>query len=408
MNPLFFADDPQFWYETQRTLGHATYGGAEIGEVALTSQRITAGDYNSWHDEWMLTTDQVIAEADVALADGHPVTARDAYLRASNYARTAEFFLHGDPEDPRIDAAYDKSVASFRHYVSLSEHRIDEVRIPFEGTVLHGYLYRSAAPGPRPTVVMHSGFDGSVEEMHFFGAAAAVERGYHVLAFDGPGQPGSRRTDGLTFRPNWESVVTPVLDWLLATHGDDVDTDRVALLGISMGGYLAPRAAAFEHRLAAVICVDGVYDLGAVATGEIPLPREQAEKALRAEESPKIDAALGELMRQNPTIRWAVAHGMYAMGVDTPRRFLASYLDYSLANGVAEQISAPTLIADAEGDLFFAGQPEELYEHITAPKQLLRFTVAEGAGAHCQSGAQRPAFGRVFDWLDTVIENQPA
>ncbi|MFC7643421.1 hypothetical protein ACFQX6_23300 [Streptosporangium lutulentum] len=63
--------------------------------------------------------------------------------------------------------------------------------------------------------MMHNGFDGSAEEMHFVGAAALVERGYHVLTFDGPGQPGPMHREGLVFRPDWENVVGPVLDHLL-------------------------------------------------------------------------------------------------------------------------------------------------------------------------------------------------
>ena len=177
------------------------------------------------------------------------------------------------------------------------------VEIPFEGTMLHGYYYRAPGEGRNPVVVMHNGFDGSVEEMHFFGAAAAVERGYDVLSLDG---------------------------------------------------------------------------------------RE-------------LDAALEESMQSEPTARWAFTHGMYAMGVDTPRKFLASYLDYSVANSLAEQIIAPVLVADAEDDLFFQGQAEKLYDHITAPKKLLRFTTAEGAGAHCHPGAQRLAFGRIYDWLDDTL-----
>lgn len=78
-----------------------------------------------------------------------------------------------------------------------------------------------------------------------------VERGYHVLTFDGPGQPAALHLDGLVFRPDWENVVSPVLDWLLARP--EVDPARVSLLGVSMDGLLAPHAAAFEHRLAAYV-----------------------------------------------------------------------------------------------------------------------------------------------------------
>ena len=290
MKALLFPEDTSFWYETQRTLGHTAYGGADVGEVLTTAQAITAGDYDSWHDEWLATADRVAAEAEKMLANGHRISARDGLMRANNYYRTAEFYLHGNPDDPRIDHAYDRARECFHTAATLFDPPIEAVEIPYENTVLHGYFYRGAGAGPgrdqdtpRPTIIMHSGFDGTCEELHWSGAAAAQERGYHVLTFDGPGQPAARRFDGLVFRPDWENVVTPVLDWLLTRPGPSVaDPNRVALLGLSMGGLLAPRAAAFEHRLAACVAMDGVYDLGITVTNNMPGPRAEAEAVLRA------------------------------------------------------------------------------------------------------------------------------
>ena len=408
MNPLLFANDTSFWYETLRILGHTAYGGADIGEVLTTAQAITAGDYDSWHDEWLATANWVAAEAEKALAAGHHISARDGLMRANNYYRAAEFFLHGNrdnPEDPRIDHAYNRGRECFLTAATLFDPAIAPVEIPYEGTVLHGYFYRAAGSGedarPRPTMILHSGFDGTCEELHWYGAAAGQERGYHVLTFDGPGQPAARHLDGLVFRPDWEKVVTPVLDWLLGRP--EVDPTRVGLLGLSMGGLLAPRAAAFEHRLAACVAMDGVYDLGLTVTQNMPGTRAESEAVLRAASAPEADAMIEQIMASNPNVRWAATHGQYVMGVDSPRAFLASYLDYTLADGVAEQITCPTLVCDAQEDIFFAGQPRLLLDHLTCEKTLLEFTGAEGAAAHCQSGAQRLAFGRIYDWLDETL-----
>ncbi|MGW8777627.1 alpha/beta hydrolase family protein [Streptomyces sp. NPDC055796] len=248
---------------------------------------------------------------------------------------------------------------------------------------------------------MHSGFDGTAEELHFSGALAAVERGYTVLTFDGPGQPGPRHHQGLVFRPDWENVITPVVDF--AETLPEVDNRRIALLGSSMGGVLAPRAAAFEHRLAALIAVDGVYDLGRISVRNIPGDRAEAERLLRADSAPELDARFEQITAQDATARWAINHGMYVMGVETPRAFSASYLDYTLAGGIAERIQCPTLVCDAEEDEFFKGQPEQLYERLTCPKTLMPFTAAEGAGAHCHPGAMRLALARIYDWLDTTL-----
>ncbi|WP_432840312.1 alpha/beta hydrolase family protein [Dactylosporangium sp. CA-092794] len=401
MRPILFPDHPQFWFETLRSLGHTAYGLADIGEVVVTSQAITAGDYDSWHDEWLATADRVAAEADRAAAAGHRISARDGYLRASNYYRSAEFFLHGRAGDPRILHAYERSVECFRAAAGLSTPAIEPVEIPYEGTLLPGYFYRAGETGERrPTVVMCNGFDGTVEEMYVY-AVAAVERGYHVLAFDGPGQPGTRHKQGLVFRPDWETVVGPVIDYALTR--DEVDPDRIALLGASMGGVLMPRAAAFEPRAAALIAVDGLFDLGDIVTSGIPGDRDAAEARLRAPHDPEFDAEIERLMAASGTMRWAMEQGMYAFRVATPRQFCAAYLDYHLHDGVAERIGCPTLVCAGEDDLFFQGQPELLFDHLTCDKTLLPFTTAEGAGAHCQAGGQRLAYARIYDWLATAL-----
>ncbi|MGY5101519.1 alpha/beta hydrolase family protein [Streptomyces sp. 900105245] len=402
MKQLLFPNNIQFWYETLRSMSHIAYGGADFGEVVSTGERIVEGDYDSWYVEWLATADRVSGEAEKALAADHRVSARDGFLRASNYYRSAEFFLHGQPCDPRHDHAYDRSVACFRAAAALFTPVIEPVEIPYEDTTLPGYLYRVDDSGtPRPTLIMHNGFDGTAEELHFFGAMAGVERGYNVLAFDGPGMPGPRHHEGLVFRPDWENVITPVVDFTETLP--EVDDNRVALLGLSMGGILAPRAAAFEHRLAALIAVDGLYDLGQTSVRNIPGTREEAERLLRAQAAPELDAALEQIMTRDPIARWAINHGMYVMGVDTPRAFNASYLDYTLQDGTAERIQCPTLVCDAEEDMFFKGQPEQLYDHLTCPRTLMTFTAEEGAGAHCHPGAMRLSIARIYDWLDDTL-----
>lgn len=405
MEPVLFPNDTSFWFETLRVLGATSYGGADIGEVLTTAQAITPGDYDSWYDEWLAVGDRVAAEAEKARAAGHLVSARDGLLRASNYYRSADFYLHEHPDDPRIKHAYTRARDCFIAAAALFDAPVQPIEIPYEGTVLHGYFYpalgRDGNDGPAPTIVMHSGYDGTCEEMHFLGAAAAQERGYHVVTFDGPGQPAALHFDGLVFRPDWEHVVTPVLDWVL--DRPDVDAGRVALFGASMGGLLAPRAAAFEHRFAACIAFDGVYDMGLTAVEWMPGSRDEIRAVLRADSAPEVDAMIAQLMAANPNIRWAATHGQYAMGVDSPRAVFASFLDYTLADGIAEQITCPTLVCEAASDIFFEGQPQQLFDHLTCPKALLSFTEAEGAGAHCQAGAGRLAFARIYDWLDDVL-----
>ncbi len=400
--PLF-PDDAQFWYETARAFGAAESGGVGFGEVLATAARIKSGDGDSWYEAWNELADRVAKEAAGQLAKGHRISARDSYLRASGAYRSSEVFLHGNPKDPRIARAYNLSVGCYASCAALFDPPILPVEIPYEQTRLPGYLHRPDASGRlRPTIVMHAGFDGSAQELHVAGARAAVERGYNVVAFDGPGQFGPLHREGLVCRPDWEKVVTPVVDFALQQPG--VDPHKLVLYGASLGGELAPRAAAFERRFAALIANDGVYDFGAPALAAVPPMMMGAFlRMLKADTAPMIDHGLANAMKTSPTARWAITHGMWATGAATPREYLAKSLDYNLKTGVAEMIRCPTLVCDAQDDVFFKGQPQQLFNHLTCPKTLMRFSTAEGAGRHCEVGASRLAFARMFDWLDETL-----
>jgi dienelactone hydrolase len=403
--PPLFPDDAQFWYETRRAFGAGGYGASEFGEVLVTASRIKSGDYNSWYEEWNRTAERVAQEAADQLARGHRISARDSFLRAATYYCASEFFLHGSPRDPRITSAYQKSVECYTGSAKLFDPPIEPVEIPYENTTLPGYFHRvDHSDRKRPLLIIHSGFDGgSAQEVHDSGARAAVERGYNVLAFDGPGQFGPIHREGLPFRPDWEKVVTPVVDFALTLPG--VDPGKIALMGISMGGELAPRAAAFEKRIAALIANDGIYDFGATNLTHVPAElRDAFLQMLAAKETPQVDQMIEAAMKASPTAAWGIAHGMYVTGVPTPRAYLAAAQAYNLRYGIAEAISCPTLVCEAEGDMFSKRQqPQELFDHLTCPKTYMRFTESEGAGAHCQVGASRLAFARVYDWLDETI-----
>jgi pimeloyl-ACP methyl ester carboxylesterase len=378
-----------------RTIAYAPYGGADIGECLVTASRIRQGDFESWYEQWSERARRVHALADDALRHGQRVSARGAYLRAANYYRAAEFFLHGNPHDPRILSTWASSRATFRQAIKLMDTPVEEVLIPYEGTFLPGYCYQSdASPEPRPTLIVHGGYDSIAEELYFMVAAAAIQRGYTCLTFDGPGQGALIREQRLPFRPDWERVVTPVVDFALARP--DVDPARLALMGISLGGYLAPRAAAFEHRLAALIADDGLWSYRfsekarAVTTVAALFGRTLAH------------AALKHTMRRDTGIRWAIENGMFTFRVGSIWDLIKATECWSL-EGVAHGITCPTLVCEADGDHFFAGQPKMLYEALTCPKTLLRCTADDGAEEHCQFGALLLFNHRVLSWLDATL-----
>ena len=370
-----------------------SYGGADIGEVITTAERITPGDTESWYREWRALADRIAAIADECAADGHAVSANSAYLRASNYYRTAEFFLRDDPwNDPRAADTSARAIEMFRAAPEI-QAQWTRVRIPYEGVELEGYYLNVSGDDPGPTLLAHGGYDSTVEEMFFAVGEAARRHGWNCLIFEGPGQGTALRLHKLPFRHDWEAVVTPVVDFALNLRG--VDPDRIALLGMSMGGYLAPRAAAFEHRIAACIAYDGILNFAAA------LPEPQLDATQRV-------AALDNLIAhraQAPTqLRWAVSNGLWTMGVATGQEFLDEFSKYDLTE-VADQITCPTLVCDAENDQFLKGQPAMLYEALHCPKTFAAFTAAEGAGEHCHEGALTLFHQRLFDWLDDTVRS---
>src|SRR5260370_21174270 len=266
----FLSDDDTFAFETVRTAGLALYGGADLGEVLGTASAITDGDEASWHRAWKATAQRLHDTGEKAQAAGHRVSAREALLRASNYYRTAADFLLDEPAtDPEMMVLSAGQHDTFAAAAALFDTPVQAVSIPYEGTTLPAYLFLVDGSGAaRPTIVYNSGYDSTREESSFAIAAAALRRAYNVLAFAGPGQGAVLREQKLVMRPDWEAVITPVVDYAL-TRGE-IAADKIVLFGYSLGGYLLARAAAFQHRVAALILDDGIHDFHASFAASLP------------------------------------------------------------------------------------------------------------------------------------------
>ncbi len=219
------------------------------------------------------------------------------------------------------------------------------------------------------------------------GGAGAGERGYHWLAFDGPGQQAALFEQGLYFRPDWEAVLTPVVDAMTAR--DDVDSERLAVIGISQAGFWVPRALCFEHRFAAAVADPGVVDVG--ASWRAPLPKSLV-KHLEAGEKEKFDKemALGE--KFSKSTRAVLEFRGEPFGIESDSRYdlYEAIAPYKLGDE-AQQIDTPLLITEPEGEQFWPGQSQELLDLVPGEKELVRLLSRRGSRPPLRADGAEPA-----------------
>jgi hypothetical protein len=397
--PRFFKDD-DFEFMTEIALGAVAFGAAEAGEVLATAARIKSGDYSSWVAEWEATAERVRKAADRSKDGGHAVSARSAYLRASSYYFNAAFFVVGTGDEERLPKLWRAHRDCFEVAAALFDPPWEKVSIPYEGGALEGWFFPAGggASGRRPLAILNNGSDGTVTDMWVQGGAAATARGYHALTFDGPGQGQALFEQGLRFRPDWEAVVTPVVDYALSRA--DVDGDRIALLGVSQAGYWVPRAIAFEQRIAAAVADPGVVDVSEAMTGQLP---GSLKKLLEQGNQKKFDSEIHLGERFSKSLRWTMKFRSLPYGVDSPFELFKQAGDYKLDPDAAARISCPLLITDPENEQFWPGQSQRLAEMVGDNATLLPFTAEEGADGHCEPRAPALRAERVFDWLDEQL-----
>lgn len=279
-----------------------------------------------------------------------------------------------------------------------------QVRSRFsEGQRLPGYW--CTPPGsrdPGPTLVAMSGFDGTLEETYLEVGRAALERGWRVLLVCGPGQMDVTRTENRTFFvPDTERWVSPWLD--LALEQPEVDPARVALLGISYGGYLVTRAAGHDHRVSAVVANSPIIDLRAYLIGFVaPWIGGDPEEVLNPSEDlrlDEVDSIPGDAL---PVAAKEMACGLMtrfgcASLIETFR-----YLREFRADPGAIACPALALVGTGEG-----AEPTRQHEAFGArsggPVRSHIFSAEDGADSHCQFGNLAYSAAVIFDWLDETL-----
>ena len=385
--------DPSWSSRLLRHMGYTPAGGADIGECLQIAEQIREGDFQSWQTEWAKAANRLLSYASKAMLNNHTETAKEGLFRSCNYFLASMSFL---PRGPEKLALLEQAKNCFIKASSLTQSSLQPIQIAYENTYLPGYFCPAHSSGkPSKTVILNTGYDGTAEELYFSVGFFAQKRGYNVLIFEGPGQGLPLLKDDLPFRPDWEKVIRAVVDFALSRK--EVDPHRLALYGRSFGGNLAPRAAAFEHRITALIVNSPINSfLDVMEHNGLPVklakknPQEFNQKILSETEN-------------SPKLKLTVDEGMWKIGGSTPSEWVSNLEKYTLEDKPA-LIKCPTLVIDSEEDsMVDRDQAKIFYDRLTCPKKMEVFTKETGAATHCQMGACYYANEVIFDWLDETF-----
>jgi Prolyl oligopeptidase family len=393
--PYFFKH-PTFEMIFLTSLGRAYYSGGNVGKVLYLTRQVEDGNFESAYLAFKQAGDEARALAQESASHGHKESARQAYLWAQNFYDSATYFVDGSKDPTRFLPTWELLYDCWLQSLPLFDPPIEPVEIPYENTALHGFFIRGQGTSRRrPLLILVNGSDGSLLDMWLWGGAAAIARGYNCLTFDGPGQGYALWKQKLYFRPDWEKVLTPVVDYALSRP--EVDPKKIAVQGISQGGYWVPRAVAFEKRIAAAIADPGVVDVSQSWTAHLPAPMLQLLKAGRKAEFDRyFSKTMDSANQANLNFR------MRPYGATSYYDVFKAVLEYNLAD-VAGQIRCPMLITDPANEAYWPGQSRQLYDLLTSPKKLVHFSEGDGADLHCEPQGTGLRDLHVFNWLDETL-----
>jgi len=353
-------------------LNRLIMNGGRLEEIQELAPKIK--DFNDWKRE-------LVAIGEQALNDGRT-------LNAAMYYRAAEFFVA--PNDPDKETLYDKFIELF---YSIYENAVDEkVEIPYENSFLPGIHLPNDEK--KATVVIHGGYDSFLEELYLLGSYIR-DGGYDVILFEGPGPGAALKKNKFSMTHEWEKPVKAVLNHF--------NLNNVILIGISLGGYLGLRAAAFEPRISKVVAFDIIYDFFQVllyAGGS--KVREMIEKFLDTNQIDTLNKVAERMMKNDLLVNWGLNHGMHVFGVNSPFEFLEKARLFSTAD-ISDKITCDVLLLAGTNDHFIP--IEMFYKQIEALKNVKSltcrmFTEREHAANHCQIGNYKLVLDFMLNWMD--------
>jgi hypothetical protein len=223
------------------------------------------------------------------------------------------------------------------------------------------------------------------------------------VTYEGPGQNAPRRKQNIGFLPNWWDVITPIVDYLVSRP--DVDASRLALIGESFGGILAPRTATHEHRFAAILAIDGAYNLRDNILSEFP---PQVKALYNAANRTAFDAILNAVRLNSSvlsSIRWGINQGLWSFDTDSPYEWLQIAGNINITQESIKNITSKVFIGSGQNDTSFPGQAPVIAEWFGDKALFYNFTNDVGAGQHSQIGAEGYVSSVTLDWLTDVFAN---
>ncbi len=327
---------------------------------------------------------EILALAECALADGQTV-------KAAYYYRLAEFFMFAD--DPDKEAVRKRFLALIQQaYPILSACHS---WVHYESAQLSAYRFEPAEPKVTlDTIVIFGGFDSYIEEW-FPMFALMADAGYAVVAFEGPGQGKVLEDLHLPMTHRWEKPVKAILDYF--------HLDNVTLLGLSLGGCLAIRAAAYEPRIRRVVADDILTDFYAVTLRQAPPSARMGLKLLvQTGASTAVNGLVSRIMRRSRVIEWGVKQGMHVMGVQTPYQFFKSVMRFQTRDCSSHVRQDVLLMAGADDHYV---PLEQFYDQIRWLSQAHSvtarlFTACESAQNHVHIGNIGLSLGVILDWVE--------
>jgi len=376
-------DDPNMDLFFMSALSWGPTGGLDIGQAFHAASTIVDGDADSWVASFGSYGDVQDAQATTWAKRGWRRAAGEARLKAfASYRSAWQFAEPGGEWFTRLYRQHQKAFATAMNELALPATLF---QVPYQGKALPGLFLRNAA-ADAPVVLLIGGADTCFEDLFLSYGRALWERGYSVAIADLPGQ-GITAADGLYWETEPERPIAAVVDTLIQRFG--ARAGRIALIGCSLGGYFATRAAGLEPRLATVI-----------ATTPFPAPGELFGASVRA-------ALAGGAAAKAPssaTLRsWQTM--LWKAGAATPQAFVARW---EPARADAAKVTLPFLSVLGGGDSpVFAAQARKWHEQIrSARKEFVFLDAASGADGHCQVNARVRLVQEACGWMDEVFAAQ--